>query len=126
MKEEEDKEAKQLVKHLAGFLGLEAVEKRIPGFKKHIVLIDQRWKNTVEIRGYPANCISWKVALCKFLGAECFQVFTEPVGNNPEAEVLLVVNPFFDMPPEVARLRLDLLAPEKKKKKKWIWKEERS
>lgn len=118
---EEDKEVQQLVKRLARFLGLEAVEKRIPGFKKHIALRDQRWKNIVKIRGYPANYLSWKVALCKFLGAECFQVFTEPVGNSPEAEVLLVDNPFFDMPPEVARLRLDLLAPEKKKK--CIWKE---
>ncbi len=114
----EDKEAyQQLVKRLARFLGLEVVEKRIPGFKKHIALQDQYWKNIVEIRGYPANYLSWKVALCKFLGAECFQVFAEPEENCPEAEVLQVGNPFFDMLPEVARLRLDLLAPEKKKKK---------
>ena len=110
---DEDKEAQQLVKRLARFLGLEAVEKRIPGFKKHIALRDRHWKNIVEIRGYPANCLSWKVALCKFLGTECFQVFTESEGNCPEAEVLLVDNPFFDMPPEVARVHLDLLAPEK-------------
>ena len=119
---EEDKEAQQLLKHLARYLGLEAVENRIPGFKKYVTLRDRRWKNTVKIRGYPANYLSWKIALCKFLGAECFQVFTEPVGNYIETEVLLVDNPFFDMPPEVARLRLDLLAPEKKKKK-CIWKE---
>lgn len=107
-----DKEAQQLVKCLAGFLGLEAVEKRIPGFKKHIALRDQRWKNIVEIRGYPANYLSWKVALCKFLGANCFRIFAEPEGGNcPEVEVLLVDNPFFGMSPEVARLRLDLLAP---------------
>lgn len=119
MIEDEDKEAyQQLMKRLARFLGLEAVEKRIHGFKKHIALRDQRWKNIVEIRGYPANYLSWKVALCKFLGAECFQVFTEPVGNSPGAEVLLVDNPFFDMPLEIARLRLDLLAPEKKKKRR--------
>lgn len=116
MIEDEDKEAQQLIKRLARFLGLKAVEKRIPGFKKHITLRDQCWKNIVEIRGYPANYLSWKVAFCKFLGAECFQVFTEPEGNClEEAEVLLVDNPFFDMPPEVARLHLDLLAPEKKK-----------
>ena len=116
---EEDKEVQQLMKRLARFLGLEAVEKRIPGFKKHIALRDRRWKNIVEIQGYPANYLSWKDALRKFLGAYCFRVFAEPEGGDcPEAEVLLVDNPFFDMPPEVARLRLDLLEPEKKKKKK--------
>ena len=111
-------ETKQLVKRLAGFLGLEVVERRVFGFKKHVALRDQRWKNTVKIRGYSANYLSWKVALCKFLGAECFQVFVEPSRENEiETEVLLVDNPFFDMSPEVARLRLDLLAPEKRKKK---------
>lgn len=111
---EKDKEVQQLVKRLARFLGLEVVRKKVFGFKTHIVIRDQRWKNIVEIRGYPANCLSWKNALCKFLGAECFQVFTEPEGNCPESKVLQVDNPFFDMPPEVARLRLDLLVPEKK------------
>ena len=118
MEKEEDKETRQLVKRLAKFLGLEAVEKRVLGYKRFIALRDQHSKrNVVSIRGYQANFFSWKEALCKFLGAECFQVFTEPVGNSPEAEVLLVDNPFFDMPPEVACLRLDLLAPEKIAKK---------
>lgn len=112
----EDKEVQQLVKRLAGFLGLKAVEKRVLGFKRHVTLRDQHSeRNAVSIRGYQANFLSWKDALCKFLGAECFQVFIEPEGNRLEEEVLLVDNPFFDMPPDVARLRLDLLAPEKKK-----------
>ncbi len=115
---EEDKEVQQLVKRLTRFLGLEVVRKRVLGFKMHTVIRDRRWKNTVNILGYPANCLSWKDALRKFLGAPWFQVFTEPEeGNCPEAEVLLVDNPFFDMSPEVARLRLDLLAPEKIAKK---------
>lgn len=113
---EKDKEVQQLVKCLARFLGLEVVRKRVFGFKTHIVIRDRKYKNIVGIRGYPANCLSWENALCKFLGAECFQVFTEPEGDAPEAEVLQVDNPFFGMPPEVARLRLDLLAPEKRKK----------
>ena len=108
----EEKEAQQLVKRLARFLDLEVVRKRVIGFKTHTVIRDRRWKNVVGIRGYPANCLSWENALYKFLGAECFQVFTEPEGDAPEAEVLQVDNPFFGMTPEVARLRLDLLAPE--------------
>ena len=114
--EEKDKEVQQLVKRLARFLGLEVARKRVFGFKTHIIIRDQRWKNIVGIRGYPANCISWENALCKFLGAECFQVFTEPEDKDAvEAEVLQIDNPFFGMSPEVARLRLDLLAPEQKK-----------
>ena len=117
--EKEDKETQQLVKRLARFLGLEVVRKRVVGFKTHIVIRDKKYKNIVGIRGYPANCLSWENALCKFLGAECFQVFTEPEeGDAPEAEVLQVDNPFFDMSPEVARLRLDLLAPEKEEVRK--------
>ena len=113
---EEDKEVQQLVKRLARFLGLKAIEKRVLGFKRYIALSYQHSeRNAVKIRGYPANCLSWKNALCKFLGAECFQVFTEPEDKDAvEAEVLQVDNPFFNMSPEVARLRLDLLAPEKK------------
>lgn len=90
-KEDEDKEAQQLMKRLARFLGLEVVEERIPGFKKHIALRDQRWKNIVEIRGYPANYLSWKVALCKFLGAECFQVYAacDKETARPSCEVHL-------------------------------------
>lgn len=115
--EEKGKEVQQLVKRLARFLGLEVVRKRVIGFKTHIVIRDRKYKNIVEIRGYPANCLSWENALCKFLGAECFQVFTEPEDKDAvEAEVLQVDNPFFGMTPEVACLRLDLLAPEKKKK----------
>jgi len=111
--EEKDKEVQQLVKRLARFLGLEVARKRVFGFKTHTVIRDQRWKNTVGIRGYPANCISWENALSKFLGAECFQVFTEPEDKDVvEAEVLQIDNPFFGMTPEVARLRLDLFAPE--------------
>jgi len=111
---EEDKEVQQLVKRLARFLGLEAVEKRIPGFKKHIALRDQRWKNIVEIQGCLANCLSWKDALRKLLGAECFMIFTKPRGENEvESEVLQTDNPFFGMSFEEASLRLDLLAPEK-------------
>ena len=114
--EEKDKEVQQLVKRLARFLGLEVARKRVFGFRTHIVIRDKRWKNIVGIRGYPANCISWENALCKFLGAECFQVFTEPEDKDAvEAEVLQVDNPFFGMTPEVARLRLDLFAPEQKK-----------
>ena len=111
--EKEDKEVQHLVKRLARFLGLEVVRKRVIGFKMHTVIRDRKYKNIVGIRGYPANCLSWENALCKFLGAECFQVFTEPEDKDaPEAEVLQVDNPFFGMTPEVARLRLDLLAPE--------------
>ena len=108
-----DKEVQQLVKRLARFLGLEAVEKRVLGFKRFIALRDQHSKrNVVGIKGYQANFFSWKEALCKFLGAERFQVFTEPKDKDAvEAEVLQVDNPFFNMSPEVARLRLDLLAP---------------
>ena len=114
--EEKDKEVQQLVKRLARFLGLEVARKRVFGFKTHIIIRDQRWKNIVGIRGYPANCLSWENALCKFLSAECFQVFTEPEDKDVvEAEVLQVDNPFFGMTPEVARLRLDLFAPEQKK-----------
>lgn len=107
-------EVKHLVKRLARFLDLEVARKRVFGFKTHTIIRDRKYKNIVGIRGYPANCLSWENALCKFLGAECFQVFTEPEGDAPEAEVLQVDNPFFGMTPEVARLRLDLLAPEKK------------
>ena len=115
---EKDKEIQQLVKRLARFLGLEVVKKRVFGFKTHTIIRDQRWKNIVRIRGYPANCLSWKNALCKFLGAECFQVFTEPKDKGAvEAEILLVDNPFFGMSLEEASLRLDLLAPEKTAKK---------
>ena len=110
-------EMKHLVKRLARFLGLEVARKRVFGFKTHTIIRDRKYKNLVGIRGYPANCLSWENALCKFLGAECFQVFTEPEGDAPEAEVLQVDNPFFGMTPEVARLRLDLLAPEKEKEK---------
>ena len=113
---ENDKEVQRLVKRLARFLGLEVVRKRVFGFKMHIVIRDQRWKNIVKIRGYPANCLSWKDALRKFLGAECFMIFTEPEGNYPESEVLQVSNPFFGMSVEEASLRLDLLAPEKEEK----------
>jgi len=43
-------------------------------------------------------------------------VFTESEDKDVvEAEVLQVDNPFFGMTPEVARLRLDLFAPEQKK-----------
>lgn len=114
MKKEDDKEAyQQLVKRLAGFLGLKAVEKRVLGFKRYVSFNDQHSeRNVIKIRGYPANCFSWKDALCKFLGIECFQVFTEPKNKDVvETEVLLVDNPFFDMSPEIARLHIDLLAP---------------
>ena len=113
-----DKEVQQLVKRLARFLGLEAVEKRILGFKKHIALKDQRWHNIVEIRGYPANYLSWKVALCKFLGAKCFQVFTEPVENGSDAEVLQIDNPFFRISFEEVCVHLDLFASEKEEKER--------
>jgi len=117
MKKEEDKEAQQLVKRLARFLGLEAVEKRVLGFKRFIALRDQHSKrNVVSIRGYQANFFSWKEALCKFLGAECFKIYQE-IGDEVHMKVLLIDNPFFGMSFEQANLRLDLLAPEKIAKK---------
>lgn len=114
----EDKEVQQLVKRLAGFLGLKAVEKRVLGFKRHVTLRDQHSeRHTVSIRGYQANFLSWKDALCKFLGANCFNV-SQKVGKirgKVLSEVLLIDNPFFGMTFEEAGLHLDLLAPEKKK-----------
>jgi len=114
--EKEDREVQQIVKRLAKFLGLEVVRKSVFGFKRHLVIRDRHWKNTVKILGYPANCLSWNDALCKFLGAPCFQVSTKPERNRLETEVFLVDNPFFDMSPEVACLHLDLLAPEKEER----------
>ena len=115
-KEEEDKEAQQLVKRLAGFLGLEAVEKRVLGFKRHVALRDQHSeRNSVKIRGCQANFLSWKDALCKFLGTECFKVYQE-IEDEVLTKILLIDNPFFGMSSEEASLRLDLLEPEKKKK----------
>lgn len=115
--EEKDKEVRQLVKRLARFLGLEAVEKRVLGFKRFIALRDQRSKrNAVSIRGYQANFFSWKEALCKFLGAECFKIYQE-IEDDVHIKILQIDNPFFGMPLEIARLRLDLLAPEKIDKK---------
>lgn len=115
--EEKDKEVRQLVKRLARFLGLEAVEKRVLGFKRFIALRDQHSKrNVVSIRGYQANFFSWKEALCKFLGAECFKVYQE-IEDEVNIKILQIDNPFFGMPLEIARLRLDLLAPEKIDKK---------
>ena len=114
----EDKEVQQLVKRLARFLGLEAVEKRVLGFKRHVALRDQHSeRNAVKIRGCQANFLSWNDALCKFLGAECFKVYQE-IEDEVLTKVLLIDNPFFGMTFEEASLRLDLLAPEKKKKKK--------
>lgn len=117
MEKEEDKETRQLVKRLAKFLGLEAVEKRVLGYKRFIALRDQHSKrNVVSIRGYQANFFSWKEALCKFLGAECFKVYQE-IEDEVHTKVLQIDNPFFGMSSEVACLRLDLLAPEKIAKK---------
>jgi len=112
-----ESELKHLAKRLADFLGLYIASKKVLGFHVHLVLRDKKYKNIIGIRGYPANCISWENALCKILGAECFQVFTEPEDKDAvEAEVLQIDNPFFGMSPEVARLRLDLLAPEKEER----------
>lgn len=116
MEREEDKEVQKLVKRLAGFLGLEAVEKRVLGFKRHVALRDQySERNAVKIRGCQANFLSWKDALCKFLGTECFKVYQEIEDDEVLAKILLIDNPFFGMTSEEASLRLDLLAPEKKK-----------
>ena len=117
-KEEENKEAQQLVKRLAGFLGLEAVEKRVLGFKRHVALRYQHSeRNSVKLRGCQANFLSWNDALCKFLGAECFKVYQKLEDDEVLTKVLLIDNPFFGMTSEEASLRLDLLEPEKKKKK---------
>ena len=116
---EEDKEVQKLVKRLAKFLGLEAVEKRVLGFKRHVALRDQHSeRNAVKIRGRQANFLSWKDALCKFLGAECFKVYQELEDDGVWLNVLKIDNPFFGLSFEEASLRLDLLEPEKKKKKK--------
>ena len=117
--EKEDKEIQQLVKRLAKFLGLKAVEKRVLGFKRYVVLRDQRSERyTVSIRGYQANFRSWEDALCKFLGANCFNVGQKvgKIEGKVLSEVLLIDNPFFGMSPEVACLHLDLLAPEKEER----------
>ena len=117
MAKEEDKEVQKLVKRLARFLGLEAVEKRVLGFKRHVALRDQHSeRNAVKLRGCQANCLSWNDALCKFLGAECFKVYQELEDDEVLTKVLLIDNPFFGMTFEEASLRLDLLEPEKKKK----------
>ena len=114
--EKEDKEVQKLVKRLAGFLGLEAVEKRVLGFKRHVALRDQHSeRNSVKLRGCQANFLSWNDALCKFLGAECFKVYQELEDDEVLTKVLLIDNPFFGMSSEEASLRLDLLEPEKKK-----------
>ena len=119
---EKDKEVQQLVKRLARFLGLEAVEKRVFGFKGHVALEYQLQERTViRIREggrqanflCQANFLSWKDALCKFLDAECFQVYQVEV-TGVLSQVLQLDNPFFGMSSEEANLRLDLLAPEKK------------
>lgn len=113
---EEDKEVQKLVKRLAKFLGLEAVEKRVLGFKRHVALRDQHSeRNAVKIRGRQANFLSWKDALCKFLGAECFKVYQELEDDGVWLNVLKIDNPFFGLSLEEASLRLDLLEPEKKK-----------
>ena len=113
---EEDKEVQKLVKRLARFLGLEAVEKRVLGFKRYVALRDQHSeRNAVKIRGRQANFLSWNDALCKFLGAECFKVYQELEDDEVLTKVLLIDNPFFGMTFEEASLRLDLLEPEKKK-----------
>lgn len=115
--EKEDKEVQKLVKRLAGFLGLEAVEKRVLGFKRHVALRDQHSeRNAVKLRGCQANFLSWNDALCKFLGAKCFKVYQELEDDGVLTKVLLIDNPFFGMTFEEASLRLDLLEPEKKKK----------
>lgn len=117
--EKEDREVQQIVKRLAKFLGLKAVEKRVLGFKRYVVLRDQRSeRHTVSIRGYQANFRSWKDALCKFLGANCFNVGQKvgKIEGKVLSEVLLIDNPFFGMSPEVACLHLDLLAPEKEER----------
>ena len=116
---EDNKEIQQLVKRLARFLGLEAVEKRVLGFKRHVALRDQHSeRNAVKIRGCQANFLSWNDALCKFLGAECFKVYQELEDDEVLTKILLIDNPFFGLTFEEASLRLDLLEPEKKKKKK--------
>lgn len=119
MAEEEDKEVQKLVKRLAGFLGLEAVEKRVLGFKRHVVLKYQLFQERTAIRiregGRQANFLSWKDALCKFLDAKCFQVYLVE-GTGVLSQVLQLDNPFFGMSYEEASLRLDLLAPEKEEK----------
>ena len=125
MTEEEDKEVQKLVKRLAKFLGLEAVEKRVLGFKRHVALRDQHSeRNAVKIRGCQANFLSWNDALCKFLGAECFKVYQELEDDGVWLNVLKIDNPFFGLSFEEASLRLDLLEPEKKKKKKMEEEEE--
>ena len=122
---EEDKEVQKLVKRLARFLGLEAVEKRVLGFKRHVALRDQHSeRNAVKIKGCQANFLSWNDALCKFLGAECFKVYQELEDDEVLTKILLIDNPFFGMTFEEASLRLDLLEPEKKKKKKKMEEEE--
>ena len=113
---EDNKEIQQLVKRLARFLGLEAVEKRVLGFKRHVALRDQHSeRNAVKIRGCQANFLSWKDALCKFLGTECFKVYQELEDDGVWLNVLKIDNPFFGLSLEEASLRLDLLMPEKKK-----------
>ncbi len=113
--EKEDREVQQLVKRLAKFLGLKAVEKRVLGFKRHIALKDQySERNVVNIRGYQANFLSWKDALCNLLDVECFKVYQE-IEDEDLTKILLIDNPFFGMSSEEASLHLDLLAPEKKK-----------
>ena len=115
---EEDKEVQKLVKRLARFLGLEAVEKRVLGFKRHVALRDQHSeRNAVKLRGCQANFLSWNDALCKFLGAECFKVYQELEDDKALTKVLLIDNPFFGMSSEEASLRLDLLAPEKEEER---------
>lgn len=116
--EEEVKEVQKLVKRLAGFLGLEAVEKRVLGFKRHVALRDQHSeRNAVSIRGYQANFLSWKDALCKLLGAECFKVYQKLEDDEVWLDVLNIDNPLFGMSSEEASLRLDLLAPEKEEER---------
>ena len=117
MAEEEDKEVQKLVKRLARFLGLEAVEKRVLGFKRHVALRDQHSeRNAVKIRGCQANFLSWKDALCKFLGAECFKVYQELEDDEVLTKILLIDNPFFGLSLEEASLRLDLLRIRKEEK----------
>ena len=98
--EKEDREVQQLVKRLAKFLGLKAVEKRVLGFKRHIALKDQySERNVVNIRGYQANFLSWKDALCNFLDVECFKVYQE-IEDEDLTKILLIDNPFFGISSE--------------------------
>ena len=113
---EKDKEVQLLVKRLAEFLGLELVKKSTFGFK-YLVIRNKCWKEKlVWIRGSPAQFNSWKDALCKFLGAECFMVYLGLEDGVDMPEILHIDNPFFEMTPEEANLRLDLLAPEKERR----------